>query len=72
MPPKTPDDTASNSLRRVAMQTRFDEDTYAKGKVLAAIYGESFNAILVRALRNEIRRYEERHGELPGQVDPED
>jgi hypothetical protein len=54
------------------MQTRFDEDTYAKGKVLAAIYGESFNAILVRSLRNEIRRYEERHGELPGQVDPED
>ncbi|MBP9957939.1 MAG: hypothetical protein KBF14_05750 [Synergistaceae bacterium] len=61
-----------DSVRRVAIQTRFDEETYAKGKILAAIYDESFNAILVRALRNEIRRYEEKQGELPRQIDPVD
>jgi hypothetical protein len=54
----------------VAIQTRFDEETYAKGKVLSAIYGESFNALLVRSLKNEIRRYEDRHGGLPRQVEP--
>ena len=57
--------------RTVATQTRFDEDTYAKGKVLAAIYGESFNATLVRALKNEIQRYEDQYGVLPRQVVPE-
>ena len=56
----------------VATQTRFDEPTYAKGKVLAAIYDESFNATLVRALKNEIQRYEDRYGELPRQIDPEE
>ena len=63
---------SSGSSKRVAVQTRFDEETFAKGKVLAAVYGESFNSVLVRALRNEICRYEERYGELPQQVDPED
>ena len=58
--------------RTVATQTRFDEATYAKGKVLAAIYDESFNATLVRALKNEIKRYEDNHGELPRQIDPEE
>jgi hypothetical protein len=58
--------------RTVATQTRFDEATYAKGKVLAAIYDESFNATLVRALKNEIQRYEDRHGALPRQVVPEE
>ncbi|MDR3280157.1 MAG: hypothetical protein LBT23_06570 [Synergistaceae bacterium] len=57
--------------RRVAIQTRFDEDVFAKGKVLAAIYDESFNAVLVRSLKNEILRYEEKYGELPKQVDPD-
>ena len=56
----------------VATQTRFDEATYAKGKVLAAIYDESFNATLVRALKNEIQRYEDRYGALPRQIDPEE
>jgi hypothetical protein len=64
--------TPSAPGRRVAIQTRFDEDIFAKGKVLAAIYDESFNAVIVRALKNEIRRYEERHGKLPPQIDPED
>ena len=63
---------AGYSRRRVAIQTRFDEDTYAKGKVLAAVYDESFNATLVRALKNEIQRYEDRYGELPRQVVPEE
>ena len=62
---------AKTSQRRVAIQTRFDEDTYAKGKVLAAIYDESFNATLVRALKNEIQRYEDRYGALPRQIVPE-
>ncbi|MDR2180479.1 MAG: hypothetical protein LBP21_09235 [Synergistaceae bacterium] len=64
--------SASTAPRRVAIQTRFDEETFAKGKVLAAIYDESFNAVLVRALKNEIRRYEARYGKLPPQIDPED
>ena len=58
--------------RTVATQTRFDEITYAKGKVLAAVYDESFNATLVRALKNEIQRYEDRYGTLPRQVVPEE
>ena len=58
--------------RTVATQTRFDEATYSKGKVLAAIYDESFNAVLVRALKNEIQRYEDRYGALPRQVVPEE
>ena len=71
MPAKT-DKKSAAPLGRVALQTRFDEETYAKGKVLSAIYGESFNALLVRSLRNEIRRYENNHGELPRQVEPAD
>jgi hypothetical protein len=63
---------AKCSRRRVAIQTRFDEDTFAKGKVLAAIYDESFNATLVRALKNEIQRYEDRYGTLPRQIVPEE
>ncbi|MDR1917315.1 MAG: hypothetical protein LBQ58_12170 [Synergistaceae bacterium] len=65
------DNNSTNTTRRVAIQTRFDEETYAKGKVLAAIYDESFNATLVRSLKNEIKRYEEKHGDLPRQIDPE-
>jgi hypothetical protein len=55
---------------RIAIQTRFDEKTYAKGKILSAIYDESFNALLVRSLKNEIKRYEDRYGDLPNQVEP--
>ncbi len=57
---------------RVALQARFDETLFAKGKMLAAIYDESFNSVLVRALTNEIKRYEAKYGELPRQVEPID
>lgn len=70
MAEKALEEPSLGTVRRIAIQTRFDEETFAKGKVLAAIYDESFNAVLVRALKNEIRRYEEKYGELPGQVDP--
>ncbi|MDR3355491.1 MAG: hypothetical protein LBO21_10660 [Synergistaceae bacterium] len=69
MPAKI-DKKATAPSGRVAIQTRFDEETYAKGKVLSAIYGESFNALLVRSLQNEIRRYEDRYGDLPPHVEP--
>ena len=46
-------------------QARIEENLFAKGKILAAIYDESFNSLLVRALSNEIQRYEQEHGELP-------
>ena len=65
-------DKKNESSHTVATQTRFNEDIYAKGKVLAAIYDESFNATVVRALKNEIQRYEDRYGALPSQVDPEE
>lgn len=72
MAEKALEEPSLGMARRIAIQTRFDEETFAKGKVLAAIYDESFNAILVRALKNEIRRYEEKYGELPQQIDPGD
>jgi hypothetical protein len=46
-------------------QVRIDEELFSKGKILAAIYDESFNSLLVRALAKEIQAYEEEHGELP-------
>jgi hypothetical protein len=46
-------------------QVRIDEDLFSKGKILAAIYDESFNSLLVRALAKEIQCYEQEHGELP-------
>ena len=70
--PKATDDSRPSAIFRVPMQIRLDEYTYGKGRVLAAIYGESFNAVLTRALRNEIKRYEEKYGELPKQVYPDD
>ena len=70
--PKAPDEITPGTSQRVAMQIRFDEYTYSKGRVLAAIYGESFNSVLIRSLRNEIRRYEDKYGELPEQIDPDD
>ena len=51
--------------RIVATQVRVDEDLFSKGKILAAIYDESFNALLVRILTKEIQEYEARHGDLP-------
>jgi len=70
--PKASDDSRPSAIFRVPTQIRLDEYTYAKGKVLAAIYDESFNAVLIRALRNEIKRYEEKYGEIPRQIYPDD
>ena len=67
-----PEKSEAEHVRRVALQARFDEALFAKGKVLAAIYDESFNSVLVRALTNEIKRYEAKYGELPQQVEPVD
>jgi hypothetical protein len=46
-------------------QVRIDEDLFSKGQILAAIYDESFNSLLVKALAKEIQSYESEHGELP-------
>ena len=50
---------------QVFTQVRIDEPTFLKGKILAAIYDESFNRLMIRAIRNEIRNYEEVNGPLP-------
>ena len=70
--PKAADDSRPSASFRTAMQIRLDDYTYAKSKVLAAIYDESFNAVLIRALRNEIKRYEDKYGEIPRQIYPDD
>ena len=49
----------------VYTQVRIDEETFYKGKILAAVYDESFNKFMIRTLRNEIHRYESEYGELP-------
>ncbi|MBR2207782.1 MAG: hypothetical protein IJ859_03140 [Synergistaceae bacterium] len=49
-------------------QVRIDEETFAKGKILAAIYGESFNHLMVEAIKNEIQKYEVENGPLPKPV----
>ena len=46
-------------------QIRIDEETFYKSKILAAVYDESFNKLMIRVLRDEIRRYETEYGELP-------
>jgi len=49
----------------VFTQVRIDESTFLRGKVLAAIYNESFNQLMVEAIRHEIQKYEDEHGSLP-------
>ena len=56
---------------QVFTQVRIDETTFRKGKILAAIYDESFNQFMIQAIRNEIHRYEEANGLLP-KPDPRD
>lgn len=51
-------------------QVRIDEDTFLKGKILAAVYDESFNKLMVRAVQNEIRNYEADNGPLPEHRSP--
>ncbi len=46
-------------------QLRIDTETFGKAKILAAIFDESFNSFVKRALLSEIQRYESEHGELP-------
>ena len=53
-------------------QVRIDDETFLKGKILAAIYDESFNHLMVRAIRNEIRNYEASNGPLPKPAVPND
>lgn len=52
-------------------QVRIDDDTFLKGKILAAIYDESFNHLMVRAIRKEIRHYEAQNGPFPKPATPE-
>jgi hypothetical protein len=49
-------------------QIRLDEDTFLKGKILASIYDLSFNSFMIRAIKNELKNYEEEYGELPKPV----
>jgi hypothetical protein len=53
------------SSKPIATQVRIDDDLFAKGKILAAIYDESFNSLLVKCLDKEIHAYEEKYGDLP-------
>ena len=46
-------------------QLRIESDLFAKAKILAAVYDESFNALAVRLLQNAVTRYEQDHGPLP-------
>ena len=56
--------------RQSYTQVRIDDETFIKAKILAAIYDESFNHLMVRAIRNEIKSYEEINGPLPEPVTP--
>lgn len=49
----------------IATQLRIDAQLFAKAKILAAIYDESFNSFASRVIHSEIERYENEHGELP-------
>ena len=49
----------------IATQLRLDGELFAKAKILAAIYDESFNAFTARLIETEINRYETEHGALP-------
>lgn len=63
--------SAPEKNKPVFTQVRIDEETFLKGKILAAVYDESFNSLMVRAVRNEIRAYEAEHGPLPEPARPE-
>ena len=62
---------APEKNKPVFTQVRIDEETFLKGKILAAVYDESFNSLMVRAVRSEIRAYEAEHGPLPEPARPE-
>lgn len=46
-------------------QLRIDSQLFAKAKILAAIYDESFNSFVTRVIQAEVENYESQHGELP-------
>lgn len=46
-------------------QVRIDERTFYRAKILAAVYNESFNKFMLRAIRNELDKYESEYGKLP-------
>jgi predicted HicB family RNase H-like nuclease len=49
----------------VSTQLRLDETLFAKSKILAAVYDESFNAFAARTIQEAVKIYEAKHGELP-------
>ena len=63
--------SAPDKAKPIFTQVRIDEETFLKGKILAAVYDESFNSLMVRAVRNEIRAYEAEHGPLPDPTKPD-
>ena len=63
--------SAPDKAKPVFTQVRIDEETFLRGKILAAVYDESFNSLMVRAVRNEIRAYEAEHGPLPDPTKPD-
>lgn len=53
-------------------QVRIDDKTFLKGKILAAVYDESFNHLMVRAVRNEIRTYKASNEPSPEPIVPKE
>lgn len=49
----------------IATQLRIEAELFAKAKILAAIYDESFNSFVSSLLRSAIDQYEKQHGVLP-------
>ena len=64
--------TSADKTSQIYTQVRIDEATFLKGKILAAVYDESFNHLMVRAIRNEIKNYEALNGSLPEPATPEE
>ena len=67
---------STDKINQIYTQVRIDEATFLKGKILVAIYDESFNHLMirfmVRAIRNEIKNYEVLNGSLPEPATPEE
>ncbi|MCL1940576.1 MAG: hypothetical protein FWG09_01430 [Synergistaceae bacterium] len=60
-----PDNAEAAERSTIFTQLRIDEDSFLKSKILASVYSLSFNAFVLRAIKNEIQNYEAEHGELP-------
>lgn len=46
-------------------QLRIESALFSKAKILAAVYGDSFNSFVTRLIQNSISQYEKEHSELP-------